>query len=549
MDRLRVHRGPHACRRDRGKGIVHRDLKPANILVVEPARYKIIDLGIARWLDATTLLTGEGCSLGTPAYMAPELFSGAAASPHSDLYSLGVILHELLTGARPNPVNQLQEIIARHAEDRVPRPGEKNGTLPSRVDDLVTRALRTRPQDRHESASELGAEADAILRDLAPTCRPVTVASVPPRKRVDPRPERTLAAVSGPSGREIRFESRASGRHLALVGLAATLLVFGVGVVAGRWSGPSVRPEQVRSDRVSPTSGAVASSGLWLRVRAAATLGIDRTAAIFPQIDHLHVLRRELRCSEAIEIARRMRSELAPDVRLLQEVVQSLDLAYPDVDSIPMARTDLVVRLHWVHFKLKSQLIDVLAVASRCSRSEGVELDPVGVIVDPRYLRSDPAELLLAERALELCLWGLRRSASDPRRSVCPAAPLHGVFKISAHVRLNVWTVSRDVRERLKSNFVRELDSIRGPLGDRLREAAVALWTYGTKDKSARNFASVSPLLDELAARFAAEEWCSEALRALKREVWDCSPGQAEPVRPSPSGSARSGSPAPHGRE
>jgi TOMM system kinase/cyclase fusion protein len=137
------------------KGVVHRDVKPANIILGAGGRAILVDFGIARVADQTRL-TQAGNVMGTAAYMAPEQFLGAVADARSDVWSLGVVLYEMVTGSQPFrgvPDRQLAaEILRRDVEPMVRRrPG-----VPAELDRVAARALARRPADRYQRAGELG---------------------------------------------------------------------------------------------------------------------------------------------------------------------------------------------------------------------------------------------------------------------------------------------------------------------------------------------------------------------------------------------------------
>ncbi|MDQ2697850.1 MAG: protein kinase, partial [Actinomycetota bacterium] len=113
-------------------GIVHRDLKPENVLLADDGRIKIGDFGLARAATANTA-TGQQL-LGTIAYLAPELVTRGTADARSDIYALGIMLYEMLTGEQPYKGEQPMQIAFQHATDSVPRPSVKNPGVPEPLD-------------------------------------------------------------------------------------------------------------------------------------------------------------------------------------------------------------------------------------------------------------------------------------------------------------------------------------------------------------------------------------------------------------------------------
>lgn len=135
------------------KGIIHRDLKPENIIISASQTVKLMDFGLARTANQKHL-TKEGLVFGTFAYLAPELIEGGAASIQSDLYALGVILYELLTGTLPF-TGTISEIISQHLYAKVKPPSEINPNVPAWADDLVAGLLQKRPEERPASARDV----------------------------------------------------------------------------------------------------------------------------------------------------------------------------------------------------------------------------------------------------------------------------------------------------------------------------------------------------------------------------------------------------------
>ncbi|MET0297172.1 MAG: Stk1 family PASTA domain-containing Ser/Thr kinase [Microbacterium sp.] len=145
-------------------GIVHRDVKPENVLLAEDGRIKIGDFGLAR---ATTANTATGAQLlGTIAYLAPELVTRGTADARSDIYALGIMLYELLTGEQPYKGEQPMQIAFQHATDSVPRPSVKNPGIPEQLDELVLWATERAPDDRPVDAREMLDRLREIERDL-----------------------------------------------------------------------------------------------------------------------------------------------------------------------------------------------------------------------------------------------------------------------------------------------------------------------------------------------------------------------------------------------
>ena len=144
-------------------GVVHRDLKPANIIAHELAPgarvYKIVDFGVASIRESTveTRLTSAHQFLGTVAYASPEQLTGAAVDARSDVYSLGVVAFEMLTGRVPFEEDDALSVVTRHLTMVAPRAGSLRPEVPRDLDEAVARALAKGPDDRWQSIAEFGA--------------------------------------------------------------------------------------------------------------------------------------------------------------------------------------------------------------------------------------------------------------------------------------------------------------------------------------------------------------------------------------------------------
>ena len=142
-------------------GIVHRDIKPGNILIGSDGKPKLTDFGIARFTYATRM-TRTGDIVGTPEYMSPEQAKGAAVEPPSDVYSLGIVIYELLTGRVPFEGATALEIIKKHQYEEPENIRELNRTIHDGLARIVMRMLAKDPKDRHKTGEQVATALSAV---------------------------------------------------------------------------------------------------------------------------------------------------------------------------------------------------------------------------------------------------------------------------------------------------------------------------------------------------------------------------------------------------
>src|SRR5262245_59481928 len=130
------------------KGIVHRDIKPSNVLMDEVGNCLVSDFGIARLAEGATRLTITGTIMGTPAYMSPEQAEGLELDRSSDIYSLGIVLYEMLAGRVPYKAETPVGVLVKHISGPLPLPHTFNPDLPPGIEDIVVKALARVKADR-----------------------------------------------------------------------------------------------------------------------------------------------------------------------------------------------------------------------------------------------------------------------------------------------------------------------------------------------------------------------------------------------------------------
>ena len=146
-------------------GVVHRDIKPHNVVVAPDGRLKVMDFGIAR--SGTSQMTETGSIIGTAQYLSPEQAKGAPVTPASDIYSVGIVLYEMLTGSVPFTGDTPLEIAMKHLSTTPLPPSEKRHEVPPELDAIVLRALAKDPTARYQSAEEMDADLARAARGQA----------------------------------------------------------------------------------------------------------------------------------------------------------------------------------------------------------------------------------------------------------------------------------------------------------------------------------------------------------------------------------------------
>ena len=184
-------------------GVIHRDVKPANIMVTRNGQVKVTDFGIARMTSNETVAQ-TAAVLGTASYLSPEQAQGGPIDQRSDLYSLGCVLYEMLTGRPPFTADSPVAVASKHVLEQATKPSRVNPDVTPQLDAVVMRALSKNPDDRYQDAEEMRADLERARQGMPVAATPL-LPDAPPTTRVihgaQPQPTSVLPpgeAAAGP---------------------------------------------------------------------------------------------------------------------------------------------------------------------------------------------------------------------------------------------------------------------------------------------------------------------------------------------------------------
>ncbi len=225
-------------------GIVHRDVKPSNVMLSERGRAVVTDFGIAKIMGGESH-TQTGVGIGTPEYMAPEQGTGAKVDHRADIYSLGVMAYEMLTGRVPFTADTPLAIVLAHMRDPLPLPTTIDPSIPPASEHVLMKALAKEPADRYESATDF---ADALRDSLVPApATAATVYAIPPAAGAATTAVTPAPGLLGGIPRTVLI----GGALLVLLVLAGTAFALTRGTT----------PAEVGGIRSTPTPAGVAAPG------------------------------------------------------------------------------------------------------------------------------------------------------------------------------------------------------------------------------------------------------------------------------------------------
>jgi serine/threonine protein kinase len=217
-------------------GIIHRDLKPANIMLGQDGLVKVTDFGIARVLGSARM-TREGGMVGTLEYMSPERVLGKELDARSDVYSLGFVLYEMLSGVLPFTGDTDYEIMRAQIETPAPSVRAWVPDVPPEIEQAILKAMAKKQEDRHASVADFA----AALRRYDPRTRPLQLTPAPRRQPASPTPPSLCGRQCRPPpspSRSLPRESCRAARCPPLLEFAKSPIGYGSSQWPGFWSSP-----------------------------------------------------------------------------------------------------------------------------------------------------------------------------------------------------------------------------------------------------------------------------------------------------------------------
>jgi tRNA A-37 threonylcarbamoyl transferase component Bud32 len=264
-----------------GKGVVHRDVKPQNILLDEAERVYLADFGIAKMVEGTGALTQTGMITGTPQYMAPEQATGQPVDQRVDIYALGVVAYEMLTGRVPFAADTPVAVLMKHVTEPMPIPPAS--TVPEPLVRALLKGMAKKPEERWASAGAFVRALEQGLAEVPTASLPVAGTATVPAPALRPAP---TMPPPGPTTRRTAAPVRAgAGVGLVLGVLAVVVIAGGIGFFALSRSGsaPKATTASVSSSGTAVTASVAPAPAPTARIDVPpSTVPAEPAAAIPP---------------------------------------------------------------------------------------------------------------------------------------------------------------------------------------------------------------------------------------------------------------------------
>ena len=421
-------------------GVIHRDLKPENVIVVGPAEkagtrdeaVKLTDFGIAKIVDAPRLTFSEQM-FGTPGYIAPEYIEGAPADARADLYALGVVVYEMVTGCLPYDARtQAEKLVKPLSTPPVP-PRQRVAGLPTELESLILQLLARHPEERPRDAFAVVDALNDVLRRYAnPSLRPPPVesgdrkralkSSDPPRSSptlVEPLPPHAPVPTAAALGVELQATANVGGMP--------------TGEIAMRWSGPlneleatilarsKERGGTFASDRASELAGVARE--MVLRVERAQRVVADAQS----KLDRLEAEGRDFRANlgHAIDSLVHDRSRERAHLEAVTARKAGMESTEEGGGAVSVAPESIETRL-WEHAALAAELDR----AQKVDQDLSFQIDALQKQLESKN-ESFERDMVGAAGALEGSLSALRRLTNELVRTLDEAAVIVGAERTS----------------------------------------------------------------------------------------------------------------------
>ncbi len=225
-------------------GVIHRDVKPGNVLITDDGQVKVTDFGIARAINTEESLTQTGAVMGTATYFSPEQAEGIGVDSRSDIYSLGVVLFEMVTGRPPFLGDTPVAVASKHVRDHPPAPRELNPSIPPTFEAIILKAMAKDPAHRYRTAEELRADLlrfnegrSVLAMDEAAMGATAVVGGMGVTQAVgavDPERTRAVAATPPEAAEEPPSDGAHRTRTYAIILVILLLLLIGAGFLLVR---------------------------------------------------------------------------------------------------------------------------------------------------------------------------------------------------------------------------------------------------------------------------------------------------------------------------